>query len=313
MTYSLSLNETSAELISDALADFRLQKYTLAWQDEKQQDVLLCIPGSSTRGVNLKYRDGFNSVRLHTLASPADWKLAINAILLLAELSGQDIRLDQEGQRVSAREFEQLADPEWIAQRCHLGTSLCLEMVCDDQQTVSLQGWCEPYQIGQNILKTLGITANSESEIAYMQLVKSMITQQMLPQNESVLRPTALTLCSPDGQTELSSAALVSEQKIWIDTDLIDILALWPESWQEQDIDPVWMPAKRLPEIFASDHQRVDEVQYLLHPISEQQMLRQAEQLKQLYQAADSNPLAADYQLIVGFFASRQKEGGLRG
>lgn len=306
MTYSLSLSETSAERLSDAIADSRLKKYTLAWQDEDQQEFLLCIPGSSTRGVSLRYRDGVSSVRLHTLASPADWKLAINAVLVLAALSEQDIRLDQEKLKVSAREFEQFANPEWIAQRCHLGTSLCLEMVFQEQQTVGLQGWSEPYQIGPNLLNTLGITEGSDSEVAYMLLVKSMRAQQMLPQNETLLRPTSLTLASPDGKTELSSAALVADQKIWIDTELIDILALWPEAWQAQGLDPVWMPAKRLPEIFANDYERVDEAQYLLGPITDQNMLKQAEQLKQLYQASDSDELAADYQLILDFFAARQ-------
>lgn len=302
MTYSLSLSETRPELLAEALDDPRLKKYTLAWQDEDQQDLLLCIPGSSTRGVSLKQRDGETQVRLHTLASPADWKLGLNAVTVLAELTNTSIRLDVEGLRLDVDELAKRADAEWIGQRCHIGTTLCLEMVFQDQQTVCLQGWSEPYHIGPKLLQHLGITAETESEIAYMLLVKSMRAQQLLPRDESLHRPTGMVLSSPDGEIELSSGAIPLNLKVWIDTHLLDILALWPEAYQLKGRDPVWFPSKRLPELFAEQTERVDEQQYLIAPLTEADVLSRAEVLLQLYAASE---LSDDYQGLKAFLSAR--------
>lgn len=298
MTYSLSLSETRPELLAEALDDPRLKKYTLAWQDEDQQDLLLCIPGSSTRGVSLKQRDGETQVRLHTLASPADWKLGLNAVTVLAELTNADIRLDAEGLRLDVDELAKRADAEWIGQRCHIGTSLCLEMVFQEQQTVCLQGWSEPYHVGPKLLQHLGITAETESEVAYMLLVKSMRAQQLLPRDESLHRPTGMVLSSPDGEIELSSGAIPLNLNVWIDTHLLDILALWPEAYQLEGRDPVWFPSTRLPELFAEQTERVDEQQYLIAPLTEANVLEKSEILRSLYQGS---VLEEDYQYLQDF------------
>jgi hypothetical protein len=304
MTYILSLPDTEPELLAEALQDPGLREYTVAWTDEDdQKEFLLCIPGSSTRGAILKWFDGASQVRLHTLASPADWMLGLKLTGVLAELSGQDIRLELEGTRIAAADFERICNPEWLAMRCHLGTETCLELVFEKQQVVSLQGWSEPYHLGPWLFAQLGITPETDSENAYIRLIKSMRSQQQLARADDIHRPTGMVLASLDGELELTCGALPTQTRVWIDTQMLDCLALWPESYQLQNLDPVWFPATRLPEIFADKLERLDEYQYLVSPLEDADLLIKTQALDLLYAQAE---LPEDYQRVHDFFAARK-------
>lgn len=307
MTYTMRLGLSEPGLLSDSFQDPRLREYRVLWADDEQREGLAYVPGSSTRGVNFKRLGDEVLIRLQTLASPADWLIGLRIAAVLAEGTGADLRLEAEGKRVPGDEILTRLDADWLAPRCHLGTELITELVLSEGQTVALQGWSDAFQIGPALLAELGIGPETDSEDAYVLLVKRMRRHQQLAVAEDVHRPTGMVLASKDADSdrEFCCASLPLNLKIWVDTAFLDALALWPESWQQEGREPAWFPSKRLPELLIGHVERLDEQQYLVGPLSESEAQKLATALQRRLASPD---LEADFRQVQALFVAKHAD-----
>ncbi|MEZ0371212.1 MAG: hypothetical protein ACAI44_19110 [Candidatus Sericytochromatia bacterium] len=306
MTYFLRLGRTEPEQLPEALTDPRLASYKVVWANEDQREALLYLPAASTRGVSLKWLDGDTLIRLHTLASPADWLIGIRLATVLAGLTGRDVSLEPEGLALDAADFARRCDAEWLAPRCHLGTELLQQLVLGKGETASVQGWSDVFHIGPWLFSELGIDGGTESELAYVLLIKRMRSHQQLAADADVHRPTGMVLAVPteneEPDIELCCASLPPQTRIWVDSTFLDCLGLWPQSRQIQGLDPLWFPSGRLPELLGAHCRRLDEQVWLVQDLTDEEISMAAEQVLAVNAQTD---LPEDYRRVRDFFAAR--------
>jgi hypothetical protein len=127
-------------------------------------------PGKSTRGISILRTEGQYEVTLHTLASKADWELAIHTAAVIAESAEERVQ-PENAKEMILHEFLQHCSADWIEEQMCKGVSELLRTIENTKAPVTVLGYRGRFSIGIELLKRLNLSSKSERE-AYTVLVE---------------------------------------------------------------------------------------------------------------------------------------------
>ena len=338
MTYSFSIPKAYPKLAQEILDDPKFAELRIIFEHESKEHFLLACPERSTRGFELHYEHGNWNVSLRFLAAPADWIWALRCVkaLALANQAAQGNQADQSSDQImliaehqpptafSVAQLSELSSPEWLQDKLLHGLTDFLSLAHQKDALIPLMGWAGAVYFGANILNVLELDVQTPPEEAFVVLVDYLRSvQQVLyqehyqpkvqkaegfktpePKTEAMVmkllagEPVPEEISEPVSEVHL--AILPENLTTLVNTLNYEALGLWPEAQEE----PTWFPIGRFAELFAEVLSPLDEVQYLVKPISDTLLETTLAKLKSIY-AAKKKP--ADYAGLEMFFKGTEE------
>lgn len=133
-------------------------------------------PGQSTRGISIVRTEKQYEIMLNTLASKADWELAIRAAAVIAESADERVQ-PEDTKEMPLKDFLLYCSSEWIEQHLTNGIKELLNTIYTTKIPVVLFGYRGRFSIGIDLLNRLNLNGKPERDI-YNELVREFIDVQ---------------------------------------------------------------------------------------------------------------------------------------
>lgn len=259
------------------------------------------LPGKSSRGVALTVSQDSYDVELNIGASTADYILATKIAIVLAELNDTTISTEADDE-LSIDEFKSIYNENWASDYRLHSVSAVLQHFATQHQVAKLPSCVRSFYFGPYMLDKL--TADSPSEESFVDKVIESIRRVQFIEDEitDLNVPTIMEADLTDGVKTLF--VVLPNFKLLLQKADIVILSKAPGSSVNVNYDDfVKYPSLVL--------ERLDEEQYLLSAINNEQFVKMMEYFSQPLKPVIQNRLPKEVQPSVPTITNEEPESQL--
>lgn len=227
------------------------------WSDRYWQ---LYRPGVSARPVEVTYEDGRFQVRVVTPSAPEEFELAFRLVEAAAKHLGRPVEFEG-GASFPVGELRRRYPAAWVRGQIESGVEAIRHIVREEQQAVTLSGPVRPFFVGPRLLDELDEYGPPE-ELAE-RLIELMRQVQYL--DPEAFYPAETVRALRDSETEeLITFAVWGPGVRYLFPD-VQYLVLMGEAPGRH----LFVPAAVVPELAGDNFLWLDEAQYLVQAIDE--------------------------------------------
>lgn len=267
------------------------KKAAIAWQDEydltqKAESARFYIPGKSSRGIRIYLENGNYDISINVLSSGEDNALAADLAVTLASLMNTDIKPEDTDEPMSIEIFKSRFDAGWVEWHKKSGLSSVDYFIHDPKNggTISFDGCFRKHYIGKKLLARLKNDDPGEDTL-YDRIIENIRLTQFIDE-EKFRIPGIYSVSEKDGNPKWEYVVVAPDNNFFLPKTEYLIL------FMEKD-NRLKIPYADIHRLADHHFQLVDEEQYFVSRISENDFLLLMEKARQLKPSPDEPVIPA--------------------
>ena len=236
-------------------------------QDWAEQGLYLFRRDLSTRSTGVAWAEDHVEVTIRASAAPEDCELALRLVEAVAELSGAGEIESENFGAVALAELRQLHDTKWMHQQSVSGARVVAAMINDGRGPMGVPGPVRDFWIGPRMLGEL-TAAGPADEFPSRLLAEMRRVQWSVP---SQYRTAGIFLSQPKPKQEGDKE---TKLVIWLPEEHLVLSRVDRVALRAGDDDVVVVPFDALPELAAGAGELLDECQWLVRPVADDDWAR---------------------------------------